>query len=227
MEGAEPPWSIDMAGLPVGDDFVRYLRQWLVSPTNEDCPLGGAASYADAVSLGKHDVRASHVRTYHTPLKAQRVYINAYEAAHLLAAEMSTETKAAIIPYSVFYVFFEQYATIVATTRTVLALALAAVFLVTSALLGSWRTGAVVGVTVLMSLVSVMGIMGAWGVSLNALSLVNLVIAVGIAVEFCAHIARAFMGAGGGGLPHDHPNGPKERDERAWIALVDVGSSVR
>lgn len=72
-----------------------------------------------------------------------------------------------------------------------------------------------------------MGMMGVWGISLNAISLVNLVISLGIAVEFCSHIARAFMGAGGGGLPYGHPNGPKERDERAWSALVDVGASVQ
>ena len=34
------------------------------------------------------------------------------------------------------------------------------------------------------------------------------------------------MGALGGGLPYHHPSGPKERDERAWVALADVGSSV-
>jgi hypothetical protein len=71
-----------------------------------------------------------------------------------------------------------------------------------------------------------MGVMGFWHISLNAISLVNLVISLGIAVEFCSHIARAFMGAGGQGLPYDHPSGGKERDERAWTALVDVGPSV-
>lgn len=63
-------------------------------------------------------------------------------------------------------------------------------------------------------------------VRLNAISLVNIVISVGIAVEFCSHIARAFMGASGGGLPFDHPAGSRDRDERSWTALVEVGSSA-
>lgn len=96
----------------------------------------------------------------------------------------------------------------------------------TSLLLGSWRTGGVVVITVLLSVVSVMGAMGVWGISLNAISLVNLVISVGISVEFCSHIARAFMGAAGGGLPYDHPYGARDRDERAFTSLVDVGSSA-
>jgi Niemann-Pick C1 protein len=70
-----------------------------------------------------------------------------------------------------------------------------------------------------------MGVMAVWGISLNAISLVNLVISIGIAVEFCAHVARAFMSAGSG-LPADHPAGQKERDERMGTALVDVGPSV-
>lgn len=70
--------------------------------------------------------------------------------------------------------------------------------------------------------------MGLWHISLNAISLVNLVVSIGIALEFCSHIARAFMGAGAGvgGLPHGHPAGQKERDDRVYAALIDVGSSV-
>lgn len=62
------------------------------------------------------------------------------------------------------------------------------------------------------------------GVSLNAVSLVNLVICVGIGVEFCAHIARAFMFPSRGILERC----PKLRgkDARAWTALVNVGGSV-
>ncbi|MCO5573345.1 hypothetical protein L7F22_027114 [Adiantum nelumboides] len=44
-------------------------------------------------------------------------------------------------------------------------------------------------------------------------------------VEFCAHLSRAFMRAPGS-LPRLHPLAQKERDERTWAALADVGSSV-
>jgi len=67
-----------------------------------------------------------------------------------------------------------------------------------------------------MIITDVLGIMALWNVSLNAVSLVNLVICVGIGVEFCVHIARAFM-VGGEGV---------DRDERAYRSIVDVGSSV-
>jgi Niemann-Pick C1 protein len=36
------------------------------------------------------------------------------------------------------------------------------------------------------------GLMYLWDITLNAVSLVNLVMAVGISVEFCSHITRTF-----------------------------------
>jgi Niemann-Pick C1 protein len=80
---------------------------------------------------------------------------------------------------------------------------------------------------VALTVVNVMGVMGIWGhIDLNAVSLINLVISLGIAVELiCSHVARAFMGAGIG-FPVDQLSRQKERDECMWTALVDEGPSV-
>lgn len=223
---------------------MGLLNHWLESPTDESCPLGGKAGYRTALKLDNTSVKMSHFRSFHTPLKTQSDFIEAYAAANRIAADLSKRTGGEVFPYSLFYVFFASCEcsyivsavsspcicsadrSLWSTTRQVLILALIAVFLVTSVLLGSFRTGSVVVMTVFLTVVNVMGVMGVWHISLNPISLVNLVISVGIAVEFCSHIARAFMGAAGGGLPYDHPAGQKDRDERAWTALVDVGSSV-
>jgi len=45
FEGRLPAWNITMDGFPEGDEFMRYLNQWLASPTSEDCPLAGQASF--------------------------------------------------------------------------------------------------------------------------------------------------------------------------------------
>ncbi|KAJ7228898.1 patched family-domain-containing protein [Mycena pura] len=223
----QPPWNITMDGFPEDDEFMRYLKQWLNSPTSESCPAAGKASFGTALSLSadEQQVTASHFRTFHSPLKSQADFINAFAAAHRVAEDISHQTGATVFPYSIFYIYFDQYAHVVAVTQEVLGLGLGAVLLVTAVLLGSWRTGTIVTGVVALTVVSVMGVMAVWGISLNAISLVNLVISLGIAVEFCAHIARAFMSAGSG-LPMDHPAGQKERDERMWTALVDVGPSV-
>ncbi|KIM21967.1 hypothetical protein M408DRAFT_18285 [Serendipita vermifera MAFF 305830] len=196
FEDSTPPWNITLEGLPEGPEFMRYLGQWLITPTDEECPLGGQAAYGTAVSRSRDHTRvdASHFRTFHSPLKTQADFINAFEAAHRIADDLSASTGTTVFPYSLFYVFFDQYAHIIHMTQQVLGLGLLSVLLVTSVLLGSWRTGIIVTGVVALTVVNCMGVMGLWGISLNAISLVNLVISLGIAVEFCSHIGRAFMG---------------------------------
>ncbi|KAF8897303.1 patched family-domain-containing protein [Infundibulicybe gibba] len=188
--GKVPAWNITMDGLPEDEEFMRY------------------ASFGAALSVGDDEIIASHFRTFHSPLKTQGDFINAFAAAHRIADDITQRTGSTVFPYSLFYVFFDQYAHIIAMTQEV----------------WDWPGICPRGV-VALTVVTVMGVMAVWGISLNAISLVNLVISLGIAVEFCAHIARAFMSAGSG-LPVDHPAGQKERDERMWTALVDVGPSV-
>jgi Niemann-Pick C1 protein len=206
---------------------MDYLKHWLASPTTEDCPYAGAAQYGSAISFTEdnNEVQASHFLTFNAPLKTQADFINAFDAAHRIADDISKRTGAKVFPYSVFHVFFDQYTHIIAIAEQLLGLGLAAVLVVTAIFLGSWRTGVIVTGVVALTVTSCAGVMAIWGVSLNALSVVNLVISLGIAVEFCAHLARAFMNAGSG-LPVDHIAGQKERDERMATALVDVGPSV-
>ncbi|KAI5866209.1 multidrug efflux transporter AcrB transmembrane domain-containing protein [Durotheca rogersii] len=225
--GRDPLWNITLAGMPEGDEFVHYLQKFLQSPTTEECPLAGQASYSQAVVLDAEnvDVSASHFRTMHKPLRSQDDFINAYASARRIANDITANTGVEVFPYSVFYVFFDQYANIVNLTGALLGSAVALVFVVSSILLGSVVTALIVTLTVTMTVVDIIGAMAVFGVSLNAVSLVNLIICVGIAVEFCAHIARAFM------FPSElvmegAKNRFRGRDARAWTALVNVGGSV-
>jgi len=98
-----------------------------------------------------------------------------------------------IFPYSIFYVFYEQYLTMVEDTAISLAISLGSVFAVTFILGGFDIKNAVVTTfTIILILVNLMGMMYWWSVTLNAISLVNLVMASGISVEFCSHIIRDF-----------------------------------
>ena len=117
---------------------------------------------------------------------------------------------------SVFYVFYEQYLSIVRNTVFNLLVSLASIFVITIFLLGFdiW-TAAVIVWTIGMIIASMFCLMYFWSVSLNALSLVNLVMTVGISVEFCSHIARAFA-----------LSTKPTRVQRANDAVVNMGSSV-
>merc|ERR1711981_1352017 len=68
---------------------------------------------------------------------------------------------------------------------------------------------------IMMILINLCGMMYWWHITLNAVSLVNLVMAVGISVEFSSHITRAFA-----------VNVGDDRVQRAQDTLTGMGSSV-
>ena len=231
FENRDPPWNATLYGMPEDEEFVHYLVKWLSSPTNELCPLGGAAPYSTALVVepdgdSSHlPVPASHFRTSHTPLRTQADLINSYAAARRIASEISSAQSIPVFPYSKHYIFFDQYTTIIPLTATLLCSALAAILILSSILLGSVLTGICVTLTVAQILVAIIGVMSVAGVSLNAISLVNLSISTGIAVEFCAHVARAFAFPARSVIEkakHKY----RGRDLRAWTSLVNVGGSV-
>merc|ERR1719450_317480 len=66
-----------------------------------------------------------------------------------------------------------------------------------------------------MIVINMLGYMYWWDISLNAVSRTNLVMTVGIAVEFCAHIVRVYA------LSEE-----ENRVDRAKESLIKMGSSV-
>ncbi|KAF2227491.1 niemann-pick C1 protein precursor [Elsinoe ampelina] len=225
FENRNPPWNVNLHGMPEGEEFVHYLQRWIKAPTNEDCPLGGKAPYSSALVINNSSltIPASHFRTAHTALHSQDDFIAAYKAARRIANDISERNNISVFPYSKFYIFFDQYVSIVRLSTALIGGALAFVAFISSLLLGSLATGLVVTLTVGMTLIAILGTMALCSVSLNAVSLVNLIICVGISVEFCAHIARAFAVPSQTILDKTRLRG---KDARAFAALVNVGGSV-
>ncbi|XP_065608663.1 NPC intracellular cholesterol transporter 1 [Cyrtonyx montezumae] len=217
------PLSQEGKQRPQGEDFMTFLPMFLSDNPNPKCGKGGHAAYSSAVDLinNKTDVGATYFMTYHTVLKKSSDYIDAMKKAREIAGNITEtmgikEKNYRVFPYSVFYVFYEQYLTIVNDAIFNLCISLGSIFLVTAVLLGFevWAA-VVVTVTIAMIIVNMFGVMWLWGISLNAVSLVNLVMSCGIAVEFCSHVTRAFTVSTKG-----------SRVERAEEALSHMGSSV-
>ncbi|KAM4557220.1 NPC intracellular cholesterol transporter 1 [Fundulus diaphanus] len=203
---------------PEGEDFMRFLPMFLSDNPNPKCGKGGHAAYATAVQRYSNNtgVGATYFMTYHTILKESPDFINALKMARILANNISQSMDQKVFAYSVFYVFYEQYLTIAYDTALNLCVSLGAIFVVTTVLLGLELWSALmVCITIAMILVNMFGVMWLWNISLNAVSLVNLVMSCGISVEFCSHIVRAFS-----------ISVRKNRVERAEEALAHMGSSV-
>lgn len=228
FKNRQPAWNMTLSGMPEGEEFIHYLERWIEAPTTAECPLGGKAAYSDALVIDSDQltIPASHFRTSHTPLRSQKDFISAYTAARRISREISEDVETEVFPYSKFYIFFDQYLSIVRLAGALIGSALAAVFVITMVLLGSIATALVVTLVVGMTVSAIIGSMAVMGVSLNAVSLVNLIICVGISVEFTAHIARAFTFPSRATMEKAPRHSFRGRDARAWTAMVNVASSV-
>ncbi|XP_020208348.1 NPC intracellular cholesterol transporter 1-related protein 1 isoform X2 [Cajanus cajan] len=68
-----------------------------------------------------------------------------------------------------------------------------AIFVVCLVITSSLWSSAIILLVLVMIILDLMGVMAILGIQLNAVSVVNLIMSIGIAVEFCVHIVHAFM----------------------------------
>ncbi|XP_012067168.1 NPC intracellular cholesterol transporter 1 isoform X2 [Jatropha curcas] len=197
--------------------FREKLPWFLNALPSADCAKGGHGAYTNSVDLNGYEtgvIRASEFRTYHTPLNRQGDYVNALRAAREFSSRISDSLKINIFPYSVFYIFFEQYLDIWRIALINIAIALGVIFIVCLLITSSFWSSAIILLVLMMIVVDLMGVMAILDIQLNAVSVVNLIMSIGIAVEFCVHIAHAFLVSHG------------DRNHRAKEALGTMGASV-
>ncbi|KAF8410301.1 hypothetical protein HHK36_002827 [Tetracentron sinense] len=202
---------------PSTSQFSEKLPWFLSALPSADCAKGGHGAYTSSLDLNGYEsgvIQASEFRTYHTPLNKQSDYVNSMRAARDFSSRVSDSLKIHIFPYSVFYMFFEQYLDIWRTALINIAIALGAVFIVCLVITCSLWSSAIILLVLAMIVVDLMAVMAVLNIQLNAVSVVNLVMSIGIAVEFCVHITHAFSVSSG------------DRNQRAKEALSTMGASV-
>lgn len=204
-------------GRPTTAQFREKLPWFLNAVPSTDCSKGGHGAYKNSLDLNGYEggvIRASEFRTYHTPLQKQSDYVNSLRAARDFSSRLSQSLKMQVFPYSVHYIFFEQYLDIEMTALINIAIALGAIFIVCLIFTSSLWSSAIITLVLLMIVMDLMGVMALLNIQLNAVSVVNLIMSIGIAVEFCVHISHAFMVSQG------------NREQRAKHALETMGASV-
>ena len=117
-------------------------------------------------------------------------------------------------PYNSEFLLWESYAVFDKETALSIGLACLMVYIVTGIMMADFITAAVVLVMVGMVDVCILGMLHFWDGELNAVSIANIVIAIGIAVDYNSHLAHAFKSAVG------------TRQERVISALDTVGLSI-
>nr|DBA32150.1 TPA: hypothetical protein GDO54_007891 [Pyxicephalus adspersus] len=210
---------------PSVEDFNQYLPLFLQDYPNLKCPKGGLGAYDNAVKFNDQgEIIATRFMAYHTPLKNSQEYTGALLYTRELAEDITkslrnipgTDPDFHVFPYTITYVFYEQYLTIVQEGLFTLALCLLPTFAVCCILLGmDLRSGLINLITIFMIIIDTVGVMTLWSIDYNAISLINLVTAIGISVEFVSHLTRSFA-----------MSSKLTKVERAKEATIYMGSAV-
>jgi Niemann-Pick C1 protein len=220
---------------PTSSEFEKYVSFFLQDNPDSSCAKAGHAAYGSAVNLNNDQsqerVGSSYFMSYHTILKTSSDYFEALRAARKVSANITRTIQASmrladhaetdvqeveVFPYSVFYVFYEQYLTMWPDTVKSMGISVLSIFIVTFLLMGfDIHSSIVVVITITMIVINIGGLMFYWNISLNAISLVNLVMAVGISVEFCSHLVHSFS-----------VSMEETKVRRSADALTKMGSSI-
>jgi Niemann-Pick C1 protein len=217
------------------DSFMSLFSMFSTASAGNLCSYGGGSIYRGQFSLDDkpipvvtsstpqivlnrtsygNQITAFSYMVVSTANPTQQHFIDAYAQARRAAAWISEKTGIDVWVYSLTYVYFDQYLTVVRDTYLLVGLALVAIFVIHAIYFGGIFYPLVIALAAANIVILVMGLMRPNDILLNGLSMVNLIIAAGIGVEFCGHYVRMFAKARGTG------------DERAKIALRKVLVSV-
>ncbi|KAI9916363.1 hypothetical protein PsorP6_017831 [Peronosclerospora sorghi] len=215
--------------------YMSLFSMFATASAGASCSYGGGSIYRGQFSIDDKPIPAVNLSTPAVKLNSsgygneitawsymvtgtsnptQQHFIDSYKQNLAAADWISQKTGVDIWVYSLTYVYFEQYLTVVNDAYMLIGLALAAIFVITTLYLGNVFYSLAISLTAMNLVLQVLGLMQPLDIMLNGLSIVNLIIAAGIAVEFCGHYVRFFAKARGTG------------DERARDALRQVLTSV-
>jgi len=140
--------------------------------------------------------------------------VEAMDALRAACDAMSDLPGGKAVPYTGQFLGWETFKIIQKEMYLSVGLCLIAVLVITGLLIAHPLTSWLVFICVVMTIVDILGCMNMWGLAIDSVSVIQLVISVGLSVDYAAHIGHNFMTQVG------------SRSERVVKTLGDVGAAV-
>jgi predicted RND superfamily exporter protein len=171
------------------------------------------ANYMDDVKLSADNstILASRVHCLLVGQKSADAYIRAMDDTRAIAAEATHITA---FTFSFPFLFWEGLKVVVSETLRNVGLAALMVFIICCIILADVLGAFLILLNIIMIDVVLLGFMHWIGDYMNMVTAINLVLAIGLCVDYSAHVCHSFIAAQG------------TRDERARHALKTIGVPV-
>ncbi|XP_022050987.2 patched domain-containing protein 3-like [Acanthochromis polyacanthus] len=113
------------------------------------------------------------------------------------------------------FIYFDQYTVITENTVQTILVAVVVMLVVSLVLIPNPLCSACVAFAVCSVITGVTGFMSLWGVNLDSISMINLVMCIGFSVDFSAHISYSFISSA-----------KSDANEKAMHALAHLGNPI-
>ncbi|XP_037793998.1 NPC intracellular cholesterol transporter 1 homolog 1b-like [Penaeus monodon] len=195
------------------DGFLDQLSQFLHSPSGSPYRSRNFRFSSELICYEKAPpVTASSMNYKHKLLKSSQEKSKAME--DVKAIVRNANFTGYVRPWSRAYAGWETDQVIEEELYRNMGLALLVVFVVTLLLIASLPTSLMVLVCVFLTLIDVGALMHWWGLTIDTVSCIDLVLAIGLCVDYAAHVGHTFMTHTG------------TRDERARATVGRIGPAV-
>lgn len=195
-------------------DYYRTLSDWFQGPGRR---YNNDVKWVD--SDPQNGIRASRIMA---EFKSFNGADNEMDTGGAVAAMDGARDAAAswtgmpsVVVYSREFLTWETFRIIKKEMMMSVGLCLLAVFVITFGLIAHPTTSLLVFLCVVMTIVDVLGCMNMWGLAIDSVSVIQLVVSVGLCVDYAAHIGHSFMKTPG-----------NSRGERVVSTLGNVGAAV-
>lgn len=207
--------------------FVRGVFAWFISfqefaeansfnESSQEAFSGHLRDFLQENPLLKRDIKLTSNNT----IQASRFFVETLNRgrkedvmAGLRRAAESCPLK--LLVYHPSFIYLDQYAVITSITLQTLLVAVLAMLAISLLLMPNPLCAVCVALAICSVMAGVTGFMSLWAVSLDSISMINLVMCVGFSVDFSAHVAYAFVSSDS-----------KDVNQRAGDALARLGFPI-
>ncbi|KAK2157172.1 hypothetical protein LSH36_196g03007 [Paralvinella palmiformis] len=197
------------------DNFYQLLRIYLFVPTDKFSEPDGARFIMDLKfnETNRKILDASRMRFQYITLEGAAMEIEAMDNIRALVDGYGYPQDDNFV-YALNFLVYEGNKVIKKELFRNLGLAFICIFLMTLILLDNFVACLLVCLCVIMSLIDVGGCMQFWGLTIDEVTAINLIVAIGLTVDYSAHVTHCFISNRG------------SRNERVEKTLKHVGPPV-
>ncbi|CEF70744.1 Sterol-sensing domain and Patched family-containing protein [Strongyloides ratti] len=187
-------------------EYMNYLEQLNAEPENTDKiwnkkllkwlkNTGAANQWEQDIKYNENKTQIEAFRF--TIAMKNMVTPNQHKLATKLLREIADECPFKVDVYHEAFPFADQYLIIMSSTLQNVFISLFCMIAISFLLIPSFPSAVIIAVMICSISIGVFGYMTFWGVNLDAVSMISLIMCIGFAVDLSAHIVYAFVASPG------------------------------